>query len=97
MAEPIGSMAISEDAHIDHMQVSEAEEDNRSITQWYKENLLTQKLDDGDEDDDKYNNDEDNNPLCGVLDNNSILDSESDGEAGKGEELRCHHCQRKEC
>ncbi|KAJ1800600.1 hypothetical protein LPJ59_000971 [Coemansia sp. RSA 2399] len=89
MAEPIGSMAISEDAHIDHMQVSEAEEDNRSITQWYKENLLTQKLDDGDEDDDKYNNDEDNNPLCGVLDNNSILDSESDGEAGKGEELRC--------
>ncbi|KAJ2393690.1 hypothetical protein GGI23_004994, partial [Coemansia sp. RSA 2559] len=70
------------------MQVSESEEDNRSITQWYKENLFTQKLNDGDEnenkDDDNYNNinDEDDNPLCGILDNsildNSILGSESD-------------------
>ncbi|KAJ2864508.1 hypothetical protein GGI22_001705 [Coemansia erecta] len=90
-------MSISEDAHNSHMQVSESEEDNRSITQWYKENLFTQKLNDGDEnenkDDDNYNNinDEDDNPLCGILDNsildNSILGSESDGEAEKGEEL----------
>ncbi|KAJ2568353.1 hypothetical protein IW140_003896 [Coemansia sp. RSA 1813] len=80
MAEPIGSVPLFSDTQDSREPESDMEEDNRSITQWYKENLFTQRLDDG------GGRNDDDDPLSDVL-NNSILDTESGSETEMCKEL----------
>ncbi|KAJ2556795.1 hypothetical protein EV175_001759, partial [Coemansia sp. RSA 1933] len=88
MSVPLTSMSASKDTRNNLRQDASIDEDDRSITQWYKDNLFTQRLDDDDDNDGDENNgnEEDEDPLSSIL-NNGILDSDSNGETDKGENI----------